>query len=185
MNRVDLAIRTFFWILFNKRLAEKIEPFFEPRKELATEEPPAQLKAPAGPSAAPVKKPSTRSEAVQVIALLQREGRLIDFLKEPLTPYSDAQIGAAVRDIHRDCSAIIDRVFGVKPLMDAVEESQMNVEQGFDPARIRLTGNISGNPPYKGVLRHHGWIVTKAELPLWQGKPEDADVVAPAEVEVG
>ncbi|HON12072.1 MAG TPA: DUF2760 domain-containing protein [Chitinispirillaceae bacterium] len=176
MNRVELALRTFFWIFFNKKFADKIEEFFieKPAPEEVKEEVVAKKEAPR----------VHRSEAVQVIALMQREGRLVDFLKEPIDTYSDAQIGAAVRDIHRDCGAVLDRVFGVEPLLKDEEGKEITVLPGFDPEQYHLIGNVSGNPPYNGVLRHHGWRATKVELPLWQGCDESVNVLAAAEVEL-
>ncbi|NLG17176.1 MAG: DUF2760 domain-containing protein [Fibrobacter sp.] len=175
MNRVELALRTFFWIFFNKKFADKIEEFFVEKQEAPEKEELSAI----------VEKPRpVRSDAVQVVALLQREGRLVDFLKEPIDTYSDAQVGAAVRDIHRDCAAVLDRVLGVVPLVKDEEGKTISVLPGFDPEQYRLTGNVTGNPPYNGALRHHGWRATKVELPVWRGSDESAEVLAPAEVEL-
>lgn len=175
MNRIDLAIRSFFWILFSGKFAVKVNEHFVETKEekpaIAVEEK-KQISR------------KERSEAVQIVSLLQREGRLIDFLKEPIDGYSDAQIGAAVRDIHRDCSALLTRVFSVEPLINTNEGSSITVPIGFDPEQYRLTGNLTGNPPYNGVLRHHGWKASKVELPVWRGHDSAAEVIAPAEVEL-
>lgn len=175
MNRVELAFRTFFWIFFKKSFADKIENFFleQPETPLLEEKIP-QIETPQ----------KVRNDAIQVIALLQREGRLIDFLKESIDSYSDAQIGAAVRDIHRDCAAVIDRVFDVKPVVDNEEGSTFTVNPGFDPEQYRLTGNITGNPPYEGTIRHHGWRASKVDLPIWNGSEESAEIISPAEVEL-
>ena len=175
MNRVELAIRTFLWIFLNKRFAEKVEQFFTGKKPEIEE-----------PRIVPVKvvEEKRRSEAVQIVALMQREGRLVDFLKEPIDTYSDAQVGAAVRDVHRDCATVLDRVFKVEPLMLKDEGASVSVLPGFDPEQYHLTGNVSGNPPYEGVLRHHGWRADKVELPVWKGNEDSADVLAPAEVEL-
>lgn len=175
MNRVELAFRTFFWIFFKKSFADKIESFFEeqPKTPLLEEKPAPEME-----------KPKQRNDALQIIALLQREGRLVDFLKEPIDNYNDAQIGAAVRDIHRDCGAVIHRVFDIQPLVDNDEGSSLTVVSGFDPEQFRLTGNVSGNPPYQGYVRHHGWRAAKVELPVWNGSEESADIIAPVEVEL-
>lgn len=175
MNRLELALRTFFWIFFNKRFAKKIEEFFvEPPKHKVTEKKVAKEKI----------EPKKRSEAVQIIGMLQREGRLVDFLKEPIDSYSDSQIGAAVRDIHRDCASVLDRVFSIEPLVKENEGDPLTVLPGFDPQEYHLTGNLTGNPPYNGTLRHHGWRATKIELPVWKGSSEAANVIAAAEVEL-
>ncbi|HEX3018828.1 MAG TPA: DUF2760 domain-containing protein [Chitinispirillaceae bacterium] len=175
MNRVELAFRTFFWIFFRKSFAEKIEAFFE-------EQPQAALLEQKEPQEVQLRKP--RNDAVQILALLQREGRLIDFLKEPIESYNDAQIGAAVRDVHRDCAAVLERVFEIQPLVDNDEGSCMTVVSGYDPEQFRLTGNVTGNPPYEGTVRHHGWRAAKVELPLWNGNDESVDIIAPVEVEL-
>jgi hypothetical protein len=120
---------------------------------------------------------------VQTLGLLQREGRLIDFLLEDIEPYDDAQIGAAVREVHRGCKAALKEVFGLSPVLKAAEGSQVEIEEDFDPTRIKLIGNVHGNPPFKGTLRHCGWKFTEAHLPEWTAK-EKTDVLAPAEVEI-
>jgi len=120
---------------------------------------------------------------VQTLGLLQREGRLIDFLQEDIDPYDDAQIGAAVREVHRGCRAALKEVFGLSPVLKAAEGSQVEIEEDFDPTRIKLIGNIQGNPPFKGTLRHCGWKFTEVHLPEWTAK-EKTDVLAPAEVEI-
>ncbi|NLD98900.1 MAG: DUF2760 domain-containing protein [Fibrobacter sp.] len=177
MNRVELAFRSFFWILFKRSFADKIEEYFiaQPDVGLLEEKKVLEIAPPPQP---------TRNDAVQLLALLQREGRLIDFLKEPIDAYSDAQIGAAVRDIHRDCASVLERVFEVKPLVEKEEGASITVAPGFDPEQFRLTGNVAGDPPYEGFLRHHGWRVSKTELPIWNGNDESAEVIAPAEIEL-
>jgi hypothetical protein len=120
---------------------------------------------------------------VQTLGLLQREGRLIDFLQEDIEPYNDAQVGAAVREVHRGCRAALKEVFGLSPVLKAAEGSQVEIEEDFDPTRIKLIGNIQGNPPFKGTLRHCGWKFTEVHLPEWIAK-EKTDVLAPAEVEI-
>jgi hypothetical protein len=120
---------------------------------------------------------------VQTLGLLQREGRLIDFLQEDIEPYDDAQVGAAVREVHRGCRAALKEVFGLSPVLKAAEGSQVEIEEDFDPTRIKLIGNIQGNPPFKGTLRHCGWKFTEVHLPEWTAK-EKTDVLAPAEVEI-
>ncbi len=119
--------------------------------------------------------------AVQIMAILQQEGRLVDFLMEDISPYSDEQVGAAARDVHEKCRRAVKEVFGLKPVLPADEGSRVEVDDDFDPAKIRLIGKIQGNPPFRGVLRHAGWRCTRVELPSSVGK---GGVIAPAEVEV-
>jgi hypothetical protein len=120
---------------------------------------------------------------VQVLALLQRDGRLIDFLTEDIAPYQDAQIGAAVRDVHANCRKALEHYLQLEPVIADEEGRTVTVEAGFDPATIKLIGNVTGQPPLKGVLRHRGWRVKQANLPpLADGNGRR--VVAPAEVEM-
>ena len=125
-----------------------------------------------------------RSDALSLLAVLQREARFVDFVMEPITGYSDAQIGAAVRDVHRGCAAALQRAFAVQPLRTETEGAAVQVPTGFDPAQFKLTGNVTGQPPFRGTLAHHGWKATKCELPAWTGSEAAAQIIAPAEVEL-
>ncbi|WP_020589035.1 DUF2760 domain-containing protein [Desulfobacter curvatus] len=117
------------------------------------------------------------------ISVLQREGRLLDFFAEELSVYDDDQIGAAVRSIQEDCKKSVDKYLSLVPVIDKEEGDEVEVEPGFDPNAITLTGNVSGEPPFKGVLRHRGWKAAKNEVPKLSDV-QDASIVAPAEVEV-
>jgi hypothetical protein len=124
-----------------------------------------------------------RDGALALLALLQREGRFVDFLQEPLDGFSDADIGAAARDVHRGCKKVLDQHLSLEPVMPGSEEARVEVPRGFDPAEIRLIGEARGEPPFRGTLRHHGWRVVDARLPaLADGV--DRQVIAPAEVEL-
>lgn len=133
-----------------------------------------------------LREPPRRSSqtAVQMLAILQREGRLVDFLKEDLTPYTDDQIGAAVRSIHQGCHAALAEHLDLEPILSDVEGAEVTVPPGFDPQAIRLTGNVSGDPPFKGTLRHHGWRVLRVDLPQVILPQEKGWVLTPAEVEI-
>lgn len=117
------------------------------------------------------------------ISVLQREGRLLDFFAEELSVYDDDQIGAAVRSIQEDCKKSVDKYLSLVPVIDKEEGDTVEVEPGFDPNAITLTGNVSGEPPFTGVLRHRGWKASKNEVPKLSDV-QDASIVAPAEVEV-
>jgi hypothetical protein len=122
--------------------------------------------------------------ALALLALLQREGRLVDFLREPLDGFSDADIGAAARDVHRGCRKVLEQHLKLEAVMPGAEEDKVTVPRGFDPAEVRIVGEAKGEPPYRGTLRHHGWRATEVKLPaLTEGV--DRAVVAPAEVELG
>jgi hypothetical protein len=122
--------------------------------------------------------------AVQMLAILQREGRLVDFLKEDLHPYSDDQIGAAVRSIHQGCQAALLEHVDLRPIFEDVEGTEVTVPHDFDPKAIRLTGNVSGDPPFKGTLRHHGWRVLRLDLPQVTTSRQKDWILSPAEVEI-
>jgi hypothetical protein len=132
---------------------------------------------------APPPAPPAEDAALRLLGLLQEEGRLVDFLEEDLSGYPDDQIGAAVRGIHEGCRKALRERVQIEPVLRAAEGETVTVDAGFDPAAIRLTGNVSGAPPFRGVLRHAGWRATRAALPERRG--QDPHVLAPAEVEIG
>jgi hypothetical protein len=145
-------------------------------------------KAKAEPKPAPKPHPADLSAhhtdgALALLALLQREGRLVDFLRESIDDYDDEDIGAAVRDIHRGCKKVLDDHLDIEPVMPGEEDDEVKVPKGFDPGEVRLIGDVSGDPPFDGTLRHHGWRVVKASLPTLSDGV-DRRVLAPAEVEV-
>jgi Domain of unknown function (DUF2760) len=123
-----------------------------------------------------------RSEALTLLATLQREARLVDFLKESIDEYSDAQIGAAVRDIHRDSAGVLDRLFKIRPIETHEEGAEIQAPAEAD--RYRLIGTVRGVPPHRGRLVHHGWEAAKCEVPEWSGNSVAAQVIAPVEVEL-
>ncbi len=144
----------------------------------------APAEPPSGLASAAGGQPAVRSDAVTLLSALQREGRLIDFLKEPIESYTDAQVGAAVRDIHRDCSLVLERQLGIRPVLEQEEGSIIEFSAQPDPGRIRLSGAGAGAGAASGRLVHHGWQVTRCELSRWTGTSAAADVIAAAEVEV-
>lgn len=147
--------------------------------------------APVAPAPEPVKiappKPTKAAPgpALQLLSILQRKGRLIDFLQEDLSAYQDDQIGAAVRNIHEGCKQALAEYVTLEPIYTENEGSRITVEPGFDAHAIRLTGNIVGDPPFKGALRHRGWRVSHIELPERVPDEDAQRIIAAAEVEVG
>lgn len=145
---------------------------------------PEQVSAPPEPVPPRVEPPAQPPEAaaLQILSILQREGRLIDFLQEDLRAYDDAQVGAAVRNVHEGCRRALAEHVALEPVIDEPEGDSVTVEPGFDAHAIRLTGYVAGDPPFRGELRHRGWRVTRIDLPeLMQTQDR---VVAAAEVEV-
>jgi hypothetical protein len=154
------------------------------RRALPVAETPKEQAAPKAAAAVETRmNQEAQSGALHVLSLFQREGRLVDFLKEDLSAYDDAQIGAAVRSIHEGCRKALDKHFGPQPVLDSDEGEEISVPAGFDPHTIRLTGNVSGEPPFKGVLQHKGWRAARVELPSLSGA-QDPKIIAQAEVEI-
>jgi hypothetical protein len=178
-KRISYATRCFFSVLSRGEVPEDIAP--EVTRGAAPERAPAPPPA-ALAEAAPAEDSSDR--AVQLLALLQREGRLVDFLGEDLTPYQDAQVGAAVREVHANCRKALEQYVVLEPVFAGEEDEPVTVEEGFDPAAVKLVGNVTGRPPLRGLLRHRGWRVVKTNLPSLPPKGTGRDVVAPAEVEI-
>ena len=181
MGRLITAIRIFFRALFDGSAAEQAERILTGQGLPA----PASAEKPlAAASPAPAKSPAV-SDALVLLAALQREARLLDFLKEDLSDYSDDQIGAAVREVHRDSIKVLDRCFALKPILVQEEESPVELPADFDAQRFRLSGKVAGAGPYQGTLRHHGWEAGKCDIPTYTGSAQSAKVIAPAEVEIG
>jgi hypothetical protein len=143
---------------------------------------PTAATRPAAPPPPPP-PPSLEEGALRLLGLLQEEGRLVDFLEEDVTPYDDEQIGAATRGIHEACRKALHERITVEPILAGAEGDTVEVKAGFDPAEIRLVGNVTGTAPLKGVLRHGGWRVKRVAIAPRQG--QDHRVIAPAEVEIG
>src|SRR6266404_6540497 len=182
-ERVAIAFRCFFSILFHGDIPSDIV-----QKPVQPAGPASQMPAAAQASASrpkEIERPASEAfdRAVQMLALLQRDGRLVDFLAEDISAYPDAQLGAAVRTIHETCRQVLDHYVKLESIVNSEEDQPVTVHAGFDPAAIKLIGNVAGQPPIRGVLRHKGWRVTEVNLPpLPQG--DGRMVVAPAEVEL-
>ena len=179
MNRVFLAFRCFVNILFQGRLSDAAITALGLTRRSA----PAQTAAaskPAAPQAAPVAK--TSDGALQLLGILQRDSRLIDFLMEDITSYSDDQVGAAVRELHNQCRDSVTRYVTLQPVIDSVEGT-FTKAPSKDPNMVKFIGNVPASPPPGGILRHKGWRAVKIDLPAL-GAKQDAAVLAPAEIEV-
>ena len=177
--RFLLGMRCFFALVFAARLpgdAQKMLPAPEPAKEIVKEVVKEREVIKSDPQA-------VGKGAIAVLAMLQREGRLIDFLQESIDDFADAQIGAAVRDIHRGCRKALVEHFALEPIRAEAEESKVTIAAGFDASAIRLVGEVAGKPPFTGTLRHAGWRAGKLDAPTIPDG-HDATVIAPAEVEI-
>jgi hypothetical protein len=185
MGRFALSFKAWWRVLRDADFAERVQRLAD--AGALPSPPPDGARSGDRATTAPAKPQPpapARSYALNLLSVLQREARLIDFLKENITPYSNEQVGAAVRDVHRDAAAALDRMFALRPAASQPEGSSIDVPAGFDAARTRLVGNVSGNPPYHGTLRHPGWEAASVQLPQWSGSAESINVIAPAEVEL-
>lgn len=155
------------------------------RKEEKTTQPakPGKSKK-AAKASAEKKSPEGTSDAVELLTFLQKEGRLIDFIQEDISSYDDAQVGAAARSIHANTKKALAKTVTLEPVMTASEGDPVQVEAGFDPSTIRLTGNVNGEPPFSGVLCHRGWKATNISI---EKRPatHDSSIIESAEVEIG
>lgn len=164
-RRIGIAIRGSLRTLRDDAFADQVQALLKP--------PPLKEEGP----------PKTSGVPLRLLALLQREGRLLDFLLEDIQTYPDAQIGAAVRDIHRKCQLALKEHLILEPVLPQPEGAAVEVPRGFDPSAIRVTGNVTGEPPFRGTLQHHGWRAKDIKLaPPPEG--QDELVVMPAEVEL-
>lgn len=178
MSRIGVAFSAFFKSLFDGEAAKRIESALSPA-EVRPEPLPAPKLAPS------VKAPPTRSEAISLLALLQREARLVDLVQQPLTEFTDAQIGAAARDVITNTASVLKRVMAIAPASASEEGASITVPADYDAGAITLSGNVPNAGPYSGKVVHSGWKATKCELPAWTGGKAAALVIAPTEVEVG
>lgn len=185
-SRLSLAFGTFFKTLGDAEFAarvrdDQIGPIAAPTPAPAPAPAPAPISTPA-PAAAPLRV-ATPDAALQLLSLLQREARLIDFANENITVYSDADIGAAARVVHEGCARVLREHFTIEPVRSELEGARLTLQEGFDAASVRLTGNVVGKAPFTGTLSHRGWRVARVSLPQLADK-HDANIIAPAEVEL-
>src|SRR5512147_1648356 len=139
----------------------------------------------ARPAAVPAVANQADAEIVSFLATLQEEGRLVDFLMDDITAYSDAQVGAAARVVHEGCRAALREHFAIRPIRDEVEGTRVSVPAGYPADEYRLVGKISGEAPFSGTLVHRGWKTEWVKLPRVMRTGSDRlPTVAPAEVEL-
>jgi hypothetical protein len=193
-GRLSLAIVCAFRIVFDAAFAARVQRAASgdtaapalpaPRVAGAPAPPigvaPAPERAPAGAARA---EPVSADGALAVLALFQREGRLVDFLQESVEGFPDADVGAAARVVHAGCRRALQAHFDIVRVRDEAEGSPVTLTEGFDAASVKLTGDVRGNAPYRGVLRHAGWRVRQVTLPD-RVAGHDTSILAPAEVEL-
>ena len=175
-KRWKFAFRAFFSLIFHGRIADDILATFRPD--------PADIPVVVTETvlATEVVGADAGDRAIQLLGLLQRDGRLVDFLMEDLGTYLDAQIGAAVRSVHSGCRETLTRYFSLQPVIEDDEGARITLDRGTDPARVKLVGNIGPATHFHGLVRHRGWEAARTELPPLPHTGRT--IVAPAEVEV-
>lgn len=176
LRRIPLAFGAFFSILSDAGFAARIDGLRQGRAQ------PAMQEAPTAVVPRPLRQAPTDA-ALQLLGLLQRDARLIDFTEENLSGYSDADIGVAARLVHEGCRKVLREHFTIEPVRPEAEGSRITLNQGFDASAIRLTGNVVGQPPFSGSISHRGWRATEVRLPKLADS-HDATVCAQAEVEL-
>jgi hypothetical protein len=173
LNRIILAFRAFFNLLFGGSLSpELLDELKLSRREVK----------PAAPAAPPPPAIKTSDGALQFLAILQRDSRLVDFLMEDIAAYSDDQVGAAVRELHDQCRDSVARYVTLTPVIDGVEGTFAKAPSS-DPNLVKFVGNVPAKPPAGGTLRHKGWRASKVDLPALPAR-QDAAIIAPAEIEI-
>lgn len=181
----------FFWlpfkVLFDGAAAARVEQALvgDGAATLPAAAPAPKAPEPKAPEPAPAPKPRTpdAAQALHLLAVLQRDGRFVDFLQEDVAAATDDQVGAAARIVHEGCRKALAQYFVLKPVRTEAEGTQISVPEGFDPAELRLTGNVAGKPPFRGTLAHPGWRAAEVKLPP-PPEGQDVHVIAPAEVEL-
>lgn len=175
---VSVAFKAFFAALFDRQAAQRIAAALAPQAAIPSATVPPTTPAPARP-AAPT-EPAGRSEALTLLATLQREARLLDLVHESLDAYDDAQIGAASREVLRDCRKSLERMFALAPLAEAEEGESLQLPSPASPAKYRLLG--SGDRS-QAVITHRGWQATRCDVPQWNGQRDEKLLLAPIELE--
>ncbi|MDR5783334.1 DUF2760 domain-containing protein [Caballeronia sp. LZ065] len=190
-GRIGIAFGAFFGVLGNAAFAGRVQrlrdaphaPEAAPAASApAAPQPPKPAAAPVQPAPSALKEASPVA-ALQLLALLQRDARFVDFVEEDIAKYSDADIGAAARLVHDGCRAVLREHFTINPVRSEAEGSRITLQEGFDAAAVRLTGNVVGRAPFSGSISHRGWKVEDTRLPKL-APSHDASIVAPAEVEL-
>jgi hypothetical protein len=185
--RVGLAFAAFFKIIFDAAFAGRVQAAVS-GEPLAVPPPSAPVSTEPTPSAAPAVSAPVDAEApdrsaLQLLGALQREGRFVDFLMQSIDGAADSDLGAAARVVHGGCGKVVKGYFDVQAVWPGEEGGAVTIDEGFDPTRVQLTGNVRGEPPFTGLLQHPGWRVERSNLPILAAG-QDVSVLAPAEVEL-
>ncbi len=183
-----MAFSAFFRLLFDAQQAAAWSRFLTAGDVAAgdvAKGAPAGTAASPPPAPAPVAPSAERAPdgAVLLLSLLQSEGRFIDFVQQEITSFSDADVGAVARVVHAGCRKVLRTHLQIEPIRPEPEGQPVTLEPGFDPSRVKLTGNVGGGGRLQGVLRHRGWHAASVQLPTLVDRA-GSRVLCPAEVEM-
>jgi hypothetical protein len=178
MSRLLFAWVCFFRVLFDVPFAQRV---LSVRSGSSLPAGPVTVPRPSRPAIPP---PADSTAALQLLSILQREGRLVDFLQQDVDTFSDKEVGVAARVVHDGCRKALRTHVSIEPVRSEDEGARVKLAAGFNADEVKLVGEVKGQPPYAGLLRHRGWKATKLELPSLVGV-HDPHVLAPAEVELG
>jgi hypothetical protein len=165
LARLGLAVQAFRAVLGDASLATKVQTLLHP------------------PPPEPAKPKRLSGEPIRLLVLLQRESRLFDLFMEDMGQYGDEQILAAVKEIQPKAKRVLEHRLVLEPILSQGDGESAEVPAGFDPSVISVTGNVQGNPPFRGIVRHRGWRVKSYDIPPPPAGQDDL-VIEPAEVEV-
>jgi hypothetical protein len=85
--------------------------------------------------------------------------------------------------VHQGCQRVLAQYLSIAPVRDEAEGTRITLAKGFDPATVRPTGNVVGDPPFTGSLVHRGWRAVEVRLPK-VASSRDVSILAAAEVEL-
>lgn len=183
-ERLFLAWAAYFRILFDAAYAARVRAAADATPALPAAKEPEKEPAPKEPAPKAAVETPPHDAALQLLALLQREGRFVDFLEEDVTGFSDADVGAAARVVHEGCRKALRGHGKLAPVRTEDEGARVRVEASETRrGAVKLTGNVAGSAPFEGALRHRGWRIDDLRIPA-TADGHDAHVVAPAEVEL-
>lgn len=193
--RLFYAWAVYFRVIFDGSFAARVRELSMPAPSLPAPseppplpEPPAPVPVPVPVSVfAPVSVPAPaparpyEESALHLLAALQREGRFLDFVGQPIDGLSDADIGAASRVVHAGCKKALERAVTVAPIRTEREGERVEVAAA-DVATVTFLGNGGDDQLRAGRLVHKGWRATATNLPE-SAAGHDATILHPAEVE--
>jgi hypothetical protein len=164
LARLGLAWSAFRRLLSDAAVGERIRPLLE---------------APA----APPKSAKRSGEPLRLLRLLQRDSKMVDFLMQDIAGASDSDIAVFVRDMHPKAQKVLKEHVAIEAVLLQAEGETVEIPRGFDPSAVQLLGNLTGQPPYRGTLKHAGWRAKDFNLPA-PAEGLDEFVLAPAEVDL-